>query len=85
MTAGKCSIYSLAKVCLTSLHVRKCHIYNHGKRLLQIEVCISEVLIFKGECYFTSFMVRFGLVWFGLVLWHINHHALFSAKSILYI
>ena len=24
----------------------------------------------------------FGLVWFGLVLWHINHCWLFNAKSI---
>ena len=26
--------------------------------------------------------VDFGLVWFGLVLWHINHCSLFNAKSI---
>ena len=26
-----------------------------------------------------------GLVWFGLVLWHINHSRLFNAKSSLYI
>ena len=25
---------------------------------------------------------RFGLVWFGLVLWHINLYRLFNAKSI---
>ena len=28
---------------------------------------------------------KFGLVWFGLVLWHINHFGLFNTKSILYI
>ena len=28
---------------------------------------------------------RFGLVWFGLVLWHIKHGRLFNAKSSLYI
>ena len=27
----------------------------------------------------------YGLVWFGLVLWHINHCWLFNAKSSLYI
>ena len=29
--------------------------------------------------------VRFDLVWFGLVLWHINHYWLFKAKSCLFI
>ena len=28
---------------------------------------------------------RFGLVWLGWVLWHINHCRLFNAKSSLYI
>ena len=27
----------------------------------------------------------YDLVWFGLVLWHINHCSLFNAKSFLYI
>ena len=27
----------------------------------------------------------FGLVWFGLVLWYINHYRLFNAKLFLYI
>ena len=27
-------------------------------------------------------LVFFGLVWFGLVLWHINHCGLFNAESI---
>ena len=30
-------------------------------------------------------LIRFSLVWFGLVLWHINHSWLFNAKSFLYI
>ena len=32
---------------------------------------------------FISFL-GFGLVWFGLVLWHISHCRLFNAKSSLY-
>ena len=30
-------------------------------------------------------MIWFGLVWFGWVLWHINHCSFFNAKSSLYI
>ena len=30
-------------------------------------------------------MIWFGLVWFGLVSWHINHCSLFNDESSLYI
>ena len=33
----------------------------------------------------TIFIFWFGLVWFGLVLWHIHHCWLFNAKSCFYI
>ena len=41
------------------------------------------------ECFLIAITLRctltqngFGLVWFGLVLWHINRNRLFNAKSI---
>ena len=38
---------------------------------------------FKNQANFKY--ILFGLVWFGLVLWHINGCGLFNAKSSLYI
>ena len=35
--------------------------------------------------FYTYILIIYDLVWFGLVLWHINHSRLFSAKSSLYI
>ena len=34
---------------------------------------------------YTSILNIYDLVWFGLVLWHINHCRLFNAKSSLFI
>ena len=38
-----------------------------------------------GEAPVLELWKIFGLVWFGLVLWHINHCRLFNAKYSLYI
>ena len=32
---------------------------------------------------YTYILIIYDLVWFGLVLWHINHCRLFNAKSLL--
>ena len=34
---------------------------------------------------YTNILNIYDLVWFGLILWHINHCRLFNAKSSLYI
>ena len=34
---------------------------------------------------YTYILDIYDLIWFGLVLWHINHYRLFNAKSSLYI
>ena len=36
----------------------------------------------KDDIYLYIYTRGFGLVWFGLVLWHINNCRLFNAKSI---
>ena len=44
------------------------------------------ICTFQYLKYFIGKMItNFSLVWFGLVLWHINHCRLFNAKSSLYI
>ena len=37
------------------------------------------------ETMYQIYWTGFGLVWFSLVWWHINHCELFNAKPILYI
>ena len=44
-----------------------------------------EVIECQISLYIYIKYIGFGLVWFGLVLWHINLCRLFNAKSSLYI
>ena len=43
-----------------------------------------EGLLVKLANHYTTWGTLVESVWFGLVLWHINHCRLFNAESILY-
>ena len=66
----------------TTNHTTYIHSVDNGtpftKANIYIRLSVCLVII-----YCCSFVI--GLVWFGLVLWHINHCWLCYAKSILYI
>ena len=65
------------------MHLLMVLIYKYENHLLLISADLIET--FQTIIIWYSVDGNDQKVWFGLVLWHINHFRLFNAKSIIYI
>ena len=90
------NIYGLVWFGLVLWHINHCRLFNAKSSLyIYIKYIWFGLVGFYGISTIVGYLMPnpiytyisniYGLVWFGRVLWHINHCRLFNAKSCLYI